>query len=135
MSATSTTTAKPKRMRIASGAVLIPAAQHEQWHAQASAVPGLRDIDRKVLDAIREWYRRLYVEQFDGSLSHVRMARRLDVDPVQVRWAVNRLVALGVVAVKPGAGGRANTYLPALPKRLAASLAGAVGEDAPAPSF
>ena len=114
--------------------MLIPAAQRGQWHAQASAVPGLNHVERKVLDAIREWYRRLY-EQFDGSLSHARMARGLDVDPVQVRWVVNRLIELGVVAVKPGAGGRANLYLPALPKRLAASLALAAVEDDDAPPF
>lgn len=95
-------------------------------------MPGLKDVERKVLDAIREWYRSLHVAQFEGSLSHVRMARRLDVDPADVRWAVERLVELGLVAVKPGAGGRANLYRPALPKRLAALLATAAAEeDAP----
>jgi predicted transcriptional regulator len=79
----------------------------------------LNDVERKVLDEIREWYRRLYVEKFEGSLSFERIARRLDVDPVQVRWAVERLLELGLVAVKPGAGGRANTYLPCLPRRVA----------------
>jgi Mn-dependent DtxR family transcriptional regulator len=78
----------------------------------------LTQLDRKVLDTIAVWYRRLYVDEFDGSLSHVRMARHLGVDPVNVRWAVNRLVELGLVAIKPGAGGRANTYLPALPRRV-----------------
>jgi hypothetical protein len=128
----STSIIKPqKRMRLASGAVLIPNSGYEAWHTQASAMPGLNDVERRVLDAIRKWYRRLYVERFEGSLSFERMARRLDVDPVQVRWAVNRLVELGLVAVKPGAGGRANTYLPCLPKRIAASMATAAADDAP----
>jgi hypothetical protein len=103
----------------------------------AVRTPGLNEFDRKVLDAIAEWYRRLYVEDFAGSLSHVRMARRLDVDPVRIRWAVEGLVGVGLIAVKPAACARANTYLPALPKRLAASLAAAVAastEDA-APPF
>src|SRR5258708_22139883 len=113
------TAAKPKPIRRAVGAVLVPVERLEEWHTRASAMPGLNDVERKVLDAIRDWYRRLYVEQFEGSLSHVRMARHLDVDPVNVRWAVNRLVEVGLVAVKPRAGGRAHTYLPCLPPRPA----------------
>jgi predicted transcriptional regulator len=132
----STSIIKPqKRMRLASGAVLIPNSGYEAWHTQASAMPGLNDVERRVLDAIREWSRRLYVERFEGSLSFERMARRLDTDPVNVRWAVNRLVELGLVAVKPGAGGRANTYLPCLPKRVVAAMEAAVGENEPAPPF
>jgi len=95
------TAAKPKPIRRAVGAVLIPAERLDEWYTRASATPGLNDVERKVLDAIREWHRELYVEQFEGSLSHVRMARRLDVDPVHVRWAVDHLVELGLVAVKP----------------------------------
>jgi len=126
----STTAAQPpKRMRLASGAVLIPQARYAEWHQHASAMPGVNDIERKVLDTIREWHRRLYVEEFAGSLSHVRMTRHLDVDPVHVRWAIDRLLRLGLIAVKPGAGGRANTYLPSLPRRLAASMAPAAAVD------
>jgi hypothetical protein len=121
-------------MRIASGAALIPNSGYEAWHTRASTMPGLNDVGRRVLDAIREWHRRLYVERFEGSLSHVRMARGLDVDPVHVRWAVARLVELGLIAVKPGAGGRANTYMMALPRSAAVRLAGPV-EYEPAPPF
>jgi hypothetical protein len=59
------------------------------------------------------------------------MARHLDVDPVNVRWAVNRLVELGLVAIKPGAGGRANTYF-AVPAAASASRCGRRKSD-PAP--
>jgi hypothetical protein len=92
----------------------------------------LTDLDRKVLAAICAWYRRLYVEEFAGSLSYQRIAQRLDTDAVNVRWAVDRLVGLGLIAVKLGAGGRANTYLPALPRRVAASMSSAVAADVPA---
>jgi hypothetical protein len=131
----STTTKPPRRMRLASGAVLIPVAQFTVWHDRASVTAGLTDLDRAILAAIAAWYRRLYVEEFEGSLSYQRLARHLDVDAVNVRWAVERLVELGLVAVKPGAGGRANTYLPCLPKRIAASLLTAAADDVPAPPF
>lgn len=55
------------------------------------------------------------------TLSYNRLGHRLDTDPVNVRWAVDRLVELGLVGVERGSGARANEYLPALPKRLAAS--------------
>ena len=116
-------TAKPRPLRLASRAVLIPVMRIQEWHDRAILAPGLTDLDRKVLAAICAWYRRLYVEEFAGSLSYQRIARRLDTDAVNVRWAVDRLVGLGLIAVKPGAGGRANTYLPALPGRLAEELA------------
>jgi hypothetical protein len=80
-----TTIAEPRRLRIASGAVLIPNSGYEAWHKRASAVPGLNDVERGVMDTIREWYRRLYVERFESSLSFERMARRLDTDAVNVR--------------------------------------------------
>jgi hypothetical protein len=128
----STTTAKPPpRMRINSNAVLFPQARFQAWHDQAILTAGLTELDRAILAEIVRWYRALYVQEFAGSLSFERMARRLDVDAVQVRWAVERLVELGLVAIKPGAGGRANTYLPALPRGLAASLATAASDDAP----
>jgi hypothetical protein len=63
------------------------------------------------------------------------MARRLDVDAVDLRWSVERLVKLGVVAVTPGTGGRANLYKPCLPKRIAASMAPAALVDEEVPPF
>ena len=131
MPAMTTAAAKPRPIRRAVGAVLIPTARFEAWHGLAIQTPHLTDLDRKVPAAIRDWYRRLYVEEFAGSLSYGRMGRRLDADPVHVRWAVERLLELGLVAVKPGAGGRANTYLLALPRRLVAAMSAAAVEDAP----
>jgi hypothetical protein len=131
-----TAATKPrKRMRLAGGAVLIPNSDYEAWHTRASVTPGLNDVERKVLGAIRDWYRRLYVEKFEGSLLPQRMARHLDVDPVQVRWAVERLLGLGLIAVKPGASGRANLYRPCLPRLIATSMAGWVVEDEAARPF
>jgi hypothetical protein len=49
----STVAKSPKRMGIASGAILIPRAGYEAWFARASAAPGLNDVERKVLDAIQ----------------------------------------------------------------------------------
>jgi hypothetical protein len=96
--------------------------------------PGLNVIERGVLDAIAEWYRRLQAWNFGGSLSYRRMAESIGADPVPVRWAIDRLVERGLVGVKPGNGARANTYLPALPRRIAASLSAVVADDA-APLF
>src|SRR6266853_3281839 len=91
----STTTKPPKRMRLAQDAKLIPVTRVQEWHNRAVMTPGLNVIERGVLDAIAEWYRQLAVMHYAGSLSHVRIAQRLDTDSVHVRWAVNRLVALG----------------------------------------
>jgi hypothetical protein len=129
MPAVSTTIAKPRWMRKASNAEIVPVGQFQVWHDQAVQMPGLTDLDRKMLGVIAAWYRRLYVEEFAGSLSYQRIAQHLETDSVNVRWAVNRLVELGLLAVKPGAGGRANTYLPCLPRRLAAPLSTAAADD------
>lgn len=82
---------------------------------------GLTSLDHQVLETIREWYRALHARAFVGLLSFARAARRLDADPVHVRRAVERLLGLGLIAVKPGSGGRANTYLPILPRQIAKS--------------
>jgi hypothetical protein len=95
----------------------------------------LTELDRAILFAIAEWYRRLLARDYPGSLSYQRMAERLDVDHVHVRWAIVRLLEMGLIAVKPGAGGRANTYLPCLPRRLAASLSTAAVADELVPPF
>jgi hypothetical protein len=86
--------------------MLVPVERLDEWHAQAIMTAGLTELDRKVLDTIGEWYRRLYAGEFEGALSFGRMAGRLDVDPVHVRWAVARLIELGLIAVKTGAGWR-----------------------------
>jgi hypothetical protein len=69
------------------------------------------------------------------SAAFERMARRLDLDVGRIRWAVDHLVGLGLIAARPGAGGRANTYLPAPPKRIAVRMATATVDDAPASPF
>ena len=70
-------------------------------------------------------------EGYGTTLSRDRLAHRLDVDPVHVRWAVDRLVELGLMGVERGSGARAKTYLLALPRRVAASMQAAVADDAP----
>ena len=74
------------------------------------------------------WRRPLKAEGFAGSLSIERMAQSIGARTIDVSAAIKRLVEFGLVAIKPGAGGRANTYLPALPKRNTASMA---EDDAP----
>lgn len=128
----STTTARrPRWMRLAQDAKLIPVERVQEWHDSAVMTPGLRELDRAILAAIVEWYRRLQARDYPGSLSYQRLAERLHTDAVNARWAVERLVELGLIAVKPGAGGRANHYLPALPRKVMAAMASAGVEDAP----
>ena len=104
--------------------MLIPSAQHEAWYAHASAVPGLNNVELGVLSAIAASYRQMA----ERALSYDRMAHHLNVDPVSVKWAVYKLVDLGLVAVQPGSGTRANTYLLALPRRVAALLSSAAAD-------
>jgi hypothetical protein len=119
---------KLKPLRRGHGAVLIPVERVDAWYALASATPGMNDVERGVLSAIAEHFRRLHAGM---RLSYDRIAHHLDVDSVQVKWAVYRLVELGLVAVQPGAGPVPNEYLPALPKRLAASLLAVPAEEVP----
>jgi hypothetical protein len=128
---TTTTANRPRWMRLAHDAKLIPIERIQEWHDRAIMTPGLNEIDREILAAITEWYRRLQARDYPGSLSYQRLAERLHTDAVNARWAVERLTGLGVIAVKPGAGGRANTYLLALPRRVAASMLAAAAGDAP----
>jgi hypothetical protein len=120
-----------KRPRIASGAVLVPTTRFQEWHDRAVLMPGLNDVERGVLGAIAESYRQLEQRGYEMVLSRDRLAHRLDVGPVRVRWAIDRLLELGLLAIQSGAGGRANVYLPALPRKIAASMAAA---DAAAPA-
>jgi hypothetical protein len=101
----------------------------QEWHDRAILTPGLKEIDREILAAICAWYRRLQAWDYVGSLSYRRIAQSIGADPVPVRWAVERLVGLGLLAVKPGNGARANRYLPALPRRLASPLLAAAVEE------
>jgi predicted transcriptional regulator len=127
---TTAPTKRPRWTRLAQDAKLIPVERVQEWYSRAILTPGLRELDRTILAAIAEWYHRLQARDYVGSLSYQRLAERLHTDAVNARWAVERLVELGLVAVKPGAGGRANTYLPALPKRIAASMLTAAVEPA-----
>jgi hypothetical protein len=120
-----------KPLRRAVGAVLIPSAQHESWHALAILTRGLNAVELGVLSAIAEHFRQLAERGYGPRLSYDRMARRLGVDPAHVKWAVYRLLELGLVGVQSGRGGQANTYSMTLPKRVAASLAAAAVDDGP----
>jgi hypothetical protein len=116
---TTTTAKRPRWMRLAQDAKLIPVERVQAWYGRAILTPGLGELDRAILAAVAEWHRRLQARDYPGSLSYQRLAERLHTDAVNARWAVERLTGLGLVAVKPGAGGRANTYLLALPRRVA----------------
>jgi hypothetical protein len=51
-----------------------------------------------------------------------------------VKWGVNHLVDLGLLAVQPGGGQRPNEYRPCLPRRLIAAMTTPAAED-DAPPF
>jgi hypothetical protein len=54
----STSAAKPpRRMRLASGAKLIPTSRFQAWYDQALLTPRLNDVERGVLSAIAASYR------------------------------------------------------------------------------
>jgi len=128
----STATAKPRPLlRLNQKAELVPPAQFARWHEIASATAGLSRLELAILGAIAEHCRRLHVDGFAGSLSFMRLADANDTDPKYVQAAVKRLVGLGLIGVRPGAGHRANTYLPALPRRTMAAMATAAADDAP----
>jgi hypothetical protein len=60
------------------------------------------------------------------------MANKIGADPHDVRFAVSHLIELGLIGVERGAGARANHYLPALPRRVAAAMASTpVDDDVP----
>jgi hypothetical protein len=64
-------------------------------------------------------------------LSLLRLAEANRTEPIYVSTAVKHLVGLGLIAVLPGRGNWANTYLLALPKRVVASMLAAAAEDVP----
>jgi hypothetical protein len=132
ISAMSTIAPAKPFVRRSVGAVVLPADQFEAWYRLASARPGLSDVERGVLTAIRDGFRQVEEQGYGPRLSYDRMAHRLDTGPIDVRWAVSRLVELGLVGVERGHGGRPNEYRMTLPRRLVASLVPtAVAEDAP----
>ena len=82
--------AKPRNLRLSQRGRLIPQARFQEWHDLAMRIPGLTELDRKLLDVIAVWYRRLYVEEFAGSLSYQRMAQRIGAEPRSIRFASSR---------------------------------------------
>jgi hypothetical protein len=114
----------PRPMRLnRSKAELIPEARYQAWHERASATPGLTDLDRGVLSAIAGYYQRLAERGSAGLLSYERLADAAGRGDVQcIKATVRHLVELGLIAVVPGSGPRANEYLPALPRRIVASM-------------
>jgi hypothetical protein len=128
-----TTTAKPPRpMRMNQRAQLIPEARYQAWYDLAIQTAGLTDLGRAVLWAIAGYYRRLAERGHAGLLSYERLADTAGRGDVQcIKAAVRHLVELGLIAVNPGSGPCANEYLPALPRRIAASLSTAAADAPP----
>ena len=58
------------------------------------------------------------------SIATAKPPRKAELVPVA-------LISLGLIAVKPGRGNWANEYLPALPRKVIASMLAAVAEDVP----
>jgi hypothetical protein len=119
-----TTAAKPPRpMRLnRPKAELVPVAQFARWHELASATPGLSGLELALLSAIAGYHRQLQEKGDTGSLSLLRLAEANRTEPIYVSTAVKNLISLGLIAVLPGRGNWASTYLPALPKRVVASM-------------
>jgi len=115
-------------------AMLIPEARFAEWYRIATATAGLTELDHKVLDAIAAYHRELGERGHALSPTIGQMAQSAQVRSIDISGAIRNLVGLALIAVKPGAGGRANTYLPALPRRVAASMLVAAVDDA-APPF
>jgi hypothetical protein len=56
---TTTIAKRPRWMRLSQDAKLIPVERVQEWHDRAVMTPGLRELERAILAAIVEWYRRL----------------------------------------------------------------------------
>jgi hypothetical protein len=124
--------AKPKPViRRAVGSVVLPTDRFEAWHALAAAVPGLNEIERGVLAAIRDGHRQIIERGYGPRLSFNRLAYHLNVDPIHIKWAVYRLRELGLIGVQSGCGGQPNAYSMVLPKRVAKQMLAADVADAP----
>jgi len=92
------------------------------WHDRAIQTPGLSGLELAVLAAVAGHHRQIRERGYAPSLSLQRLAGANRTEAKYVMFAVRRLVELGLRAVRPGSGSRPNEYLPALPKRLAASV-------------
>jgi len=123
--------AKPRPLRMNQKAELVPAAQFGRWHEIASAAAGLSELDRAVLDAVAAYYRLLHERGYGRPPTIEQMAKSAQVRSIDISEAIKHLVGLALLAVKPGAGGRRNEYLLALPKRVMATMTAAAVEDAP----
>jgi hypothetical protein len=128
--------AKPRPMRLnRPKAELVPVERFARWLELASATPGLSGLELALLSAIAEYHRQLQEKGDAGSLSFLRLAEANRTEPIYVSTAVRNLISLGLIAVKPGRGNWANEYLPALPRKVIASMSAAAADDAPAPPF
>ncbi len=128
----STVLAKPPRpLRLNQRAELVPAAQHARWYGLAIQTPGLTKAEFTVLSAVATYYRLLDQRGYASSPTIEDMALSIGARPIDITSAIEHLISPCLVAVRPGSGRWPNQYLPALPKRMAASLAPAAVEDGP----
>src|SRR5260221_5947215 len=106
-------TTKPRRpMRLNQRAMLIPEARYQAWYDLAIQTAGLTDLERAILAAVVAYYQRLAERGYAGLLSYERVADATGWPDVEsIKAAVRHLVELGLVAVLPGSGPRANEYL------------------------
>ena len=129
-----TTTPKPPRPLKLNRpkAELVPVERFQAWHDLASATPGLSGLELALLSAIAGYWRQVHEKGDAGSLSFLRLAEANRTEPIYVSAAVKNLISLGLIAVQPGGGARANTYLPALPRKVIAAMLAAAADDEPA---
>jgi len=109
----STTTFKPRPMRLNQRAQLVPAASFARWHKIATAAAGLSELDRAVLDAVAVYYRLLDQRGYARPPTIEQMAQSAQVRSIDISDAIKHLVGLALLPVKPGSGARRNEYLPA----------------------
>jgi hypothetical protein len=128
-----TTTAKPPRqMKLnRTKAELVPVERLDAWYARAILTPGLSGLELALLSAVAEYHRQLQERGSAGSLSFLRLAEANRTEPIYVSTAVRNLISLGLIAVLPGRGNWASTYLPALPRKVIAAISAAAAEDLP----
>ncbi len=128
----SSTPKPPRPMKLnRTKAELVPVGQFQAWYDRAILTPGLSGLELALLSAIAEYHRRLQEKGNAGSLSLLRLAEANRTETQYVSFAVKHLVGLGLIAVLPGRGNCANEYLPALPRKVIASMSAAAAEDAP----
>jgi hypothetical protein len=91
----------------------------------------LSGLELALLSAVAAYHRQLQEKGEACSLSMLRLAEANRTEPQYVSFAVRNLISLGLIAVLPGRGNCANEYLPALPRKVIASLSTAAAEDLP----